>query len=377
MDGHTMLNQLTEILGEDESATWMTDKTSYFYLWEGAKRYTARTNCLTSYQDITTVADQNNYTLDAKFLKLYLLDSSNHYYIRYRPSIITGTADATEANVLHDDSVGFTSAMVGNIVWNTTDDTYTTVSAYVDDGELTLTEDIMADEDTYIIYSSDHFLTWKDYEDIIRANKVTAADAVDIPSHFSIRDKQSLNTQITGTATAVGAITLGVSTLTDSAALFTTTDYVSPGDIIHNTTDESDGVVLSITSATALVCALFGGTGNDWSYASTGDAYVIQPQGRYELILHQPPDDASDTVRVWYIERPEPVFSDYGVYRFSQQGMEAIINYAAAKYKYRDNQIEFAREFLANWDMKLKQDNVNLRPLLKKRGWKVNFRKRR
>ena len=351
----------------------MNDRTSYMFLWQGAQRYVEKTNVLTSYQDITTVADQINYTLDAKYMKLYLRDNSNRYYIRYRPAVITGTADAEEANKLHDDSVGFTSSMVGNTVWNTTDDTYTTVSAYVDDGELTLTEDIMADTETYIIYQSDSFLTWRDYEDTIYANKITADNAVDIPDHFTIRDKQSLSSQITGTATSDGSKAGGECILTDTEGLFTTTDYVSPGDIIHNTKDVSDGVVLSITSATVLVCALFGGTDNE---LDKDDTYVIQPQGRLELILDPPPDDASDTVRVWYIERPEPVFSDYGVYRFQQKAMEAIIQYAAAKYKYRDDDIKFAEEFLVNWDMNLKTDNTNLRPMLKKRQWSVNFKKR-
>ena len=64
----------------------------------------------------------------------------------------TGTADATEANKLHDADAGFTSALVGACVHNTTDDTYAVVSAYVDSGELTISADIMADTETYVIY---------------------------------------------------------------------------------------------------------------------------------------------------------------------------------------------------------------------------------
>ena len=375
MDGREMLHRLEELYGEDTNATWMNDKTSYYFLWEGAKRYVAKTNCLTSHQDITTVADQENYTLDAKYMKMYLMDSSNRYYVRYRPTIVTGAADSDEANKLHNADGAFTAAMVGNTVWNTTDDTYTTVSAYVDSGELTLTEDIMVDGDeTYIIYSSDNFLTWKDYEDIIRANQVTAADAVDIPTHFSIRDKQSLYSQITGDTSDTEAASGGECTLSANSGAFLTTDYVSAGDTIHNTTDDSYGIVLSVTDATHLQCALFGGTNNYWT---ENDVYVIQPQGRSEIILHQSPDDASDTVTVWYIERPEPVFSDYGMYRLPQQGIEAIIDYAAGKYKYRDQDIQEAREFLMNWDMKVKEDHTNARPMLKKRGFTVNLRKRR
>jgi len=64
----------------------------------------------------------------------------------------TGTADATEAYKLHDADGGFAASDVGATVWNTTDGTYTTVLAYVDSGELTLLDNIMADTETYILY---------------------------------------------------------------------------------------------------------------------------------------------------------------------------------------------------------------------------------
>jgi len=67
---------------------------------------------------------------------------------------VTGTADATEANKLHDADAGFTAALVGACVHNTTDDTYAIVTAYVDSGELTISADIMADTETYVVYPS-------------------------------------------------------------------------------------------------------------------------------------------------------------------------------------------------------------------------------
>ncbi len=63
-----------------------------------------------------------------------------------------GAADATEANKLHDADGGFTARDVGKWLHNTTDDTWTTVSGFVDSGELDLTDDIMADTEDYILY---------------------------------------------------------------------------------------------------------------------------------------------------------------------------------------------------------------------------------
>lgn len=69
-------------------------------------------------------------------------------------SVTSGTADATEANKLHDADGGFTASIVGATIWNTTDNTYTTISGFVDSGELNLTDDIMVSGETYKIYFS-------------------------------------------------------------------------------------------------------------------------------------------------------------------------------------------------------------------------------
>lgn len=317
MDGKSMLYELEEFLGEESTSTWMRVRLSYGFLWEAATAFVSRTNSLTSYQDITTVADQVNYTLDAKFLKLYLKDRNGRFYARYK--------EATSGSYSH-------------------------------------------------IY-------FKDYERIIYANQEQlVADAtnegVDVPSHFSIRDVRTLSAQVTddGTgASAAGAESGGQCTLTDDAATFET-KLVSIGDTIHNTTDGSTGVVLSVTSETALVCALFGGDDDDWTEL---DKYVIQPQGRLELILDPPPDDASDTIRVWYCERPEPVYSDYGIYRFRPHNMEAIIKYTAWLYKYRDSEPDFGDKLYMWWDKQVREENYNLNPMLKEKKWGVNLKRRR
>ena len=174
--------------------------------------------------------------------------------------------------------------------------------------------------------SNNHYLTFKDYEDIVYESN---SSSVAIPSRFSIIDKSSLS-QISSTATSAGASSGGQCTLTDSTAPFAN---VNPGAIVHNTTDGSDGVVLSKTSTSAIETALFGGTNNDWS---SSDAYIIQPQGRYQLILDPTPSTAGYTITVYYIQIPDPVYSDYGIYRFSNQYKEALVKYAYWLYKYRD-----------------------------------------
>jgi len=212
------------------------------------------------------------------------------------------------------------------------------------------------------------FIYWKDYADLILEDNIAS---VSKPSHFTIIDDSALDSQVTGTCTSAGALSGGQATLTDSAADFSD---VSAGDIIHNTTDGSDGVVLSKTSSTVLVTALFGGTENDWD---SSDAYIIQPQGRLQLQFDPPPSTASHSLTVYYIQRPQPVFSDYGVFRFQPQHMEAIIKYAAFNYKYRDQDPQFGDAYYQHWEREIRKSADTLNSSFSRNKLKVNMKVRR
>ena len=180
--------------------------------------------------------------------------------------------------------------------------------------------------------SSDYFVFYRDYGTIYFSNNTTS---IQNPDYFTISDYPALSSRITGTATANGAASGGECTLTDTAGNFTNANV---GDVVHNTTDGSHGIILSKTSATAIVTALFEGTDNDWD---SGDAYVIQPQGRNQVILDPPPSVSGYTITVPYVERPAPVYSDYGIYRFPAEYSTALVKYAYWLYKYRDSEPKF------------------------------------
>ena len=210
------------------------------------------------------------------------------------------------------------------------------------------------------------FPTFVDYQEIYHANNTTS---VSVPDRFSVIDR-AIYSRITGTCTSSGALSAGEATLTDSAADFTN---VSAGDIIHNTTDVSDGIVLSKTSSTVLVTALFGGTDNDWD---STDAYVIQPQGRLQLILDPPPSTSGHTVTVPYIQRPAPVFSSYGVYKFQPQYIDALVAYVQWKYKYRDREPQFGDALFQMFERATRMNQFNLNQTFQRTGLKVNLKKR-
>ena len=107
-----------------------------------AKQSSAKANRATSVQEIP----------DQSWTHLSLNAEVSDIQSEMDVSVKSGTADATQANKLHDADGGFASGDVGATIWNKTDNTYTTVSAFVDSGELTLTDDIMVNGETYDLY---------------------------------------------------------------------------------------------------------------------------------------------------------------------------------------------------------------------------------
>ncbi len=195
--------------------------------------------------------------------------------------------------------------------------------------------------------TTDYFLYFKPYQEVIFDNQTTA---VSIPAYFTITDDPTLDTLISDTADNDGGTALGgKATLTMDTAVFTD---VTPGDIIHNTTDVSDGVVLSTESTfKILTVALFGGTGND---IDSADAFIIQPRKRFLLQFDPKPSTADHTATFYYLRKPKPVYTDYDVYEIAYEYPDALCKYAAWLYKYRDQEPQFGDAFYKYWDMQIK-----------------------
>ena len=223
------------------------------------------------------------------------------------------------------------------------------------------------DDDELIIKyndgSDDSFLTFEAYEDIFYGNNTTS---VTIPSNFTIIDTD-LPSQVTGTATSDGAATRGHCILVDTAGDFSD---VEAGDDVHNTTDDSSGVVISKTDSTHLVTVLFGGTGNDWT---SSDSYVIQPGARYKLVLDPPPSTDGHTITVPYVQKPAPVYSDYDIYRFPSQYTPALVKYAFWLYKYRNREPNLADNLYKYWLMQIGRYAASVNSALRPNRIKVNF----
>ncbi len=234
-----------------------------------------------------------------------------------------------------------------------------------------LSPHLMNSENEYIIKyndgTNDYWLKWRDYDAILRAGN---DDSVSIPWNFSVTDKATLTNRITGTATSAGVLSNGEATLTDSTDPFAD---VKVGDPVHNITDGADGIVISVTSTSALVTAMFGGTENDWD---NNDSYVIVPSGRKQLILDPPPLTSGHTITFYYLQRPEPVYSHYRTYRFDPHYKQALIMYAAWLYKYKDSDPNYGDKYYTFFDNATRISNRAESRGRNRGGIRVNLKKR-
>jgi len=110
-------------------------------------------------------------------------------------STMTGTADATEANKLHDADGGFSAANVGDWLWNTTDNTYATITGYVDSGELDLSTSMMANGEGYVLYKSHFTATTSGYYTITACVRVSGiASGKRLLTIITVNDSTTLAT---------------------------------------------------------------------------------------------------------------------------------------------------------------------------------------
>lgn len=216
-----------------------------------------------------------------------------------------------------------------------------------------------------------HFITNKAYEDIYYDN-LTSSQA--IPDYFTIKHATTQVSNVTGTTSAAGTTSNGEATLTDTS-LSTKFSTISVGDLVHNTTDSSHGVIIEKTSNTALVCAMFNSSGDAASF-ELSDAYVIVPQPRYSIVFEPPLSTASYTIYVPYIQKPVPVFSPYRSYKFPLECKRDIVEYASARYKYRDRDPNFGNAFFQYFDRGVKLTGGTNKKAVNNNTFKMNLKKR-
>jgi surface protein len=141
-------------------------------------------------------------SLSGQTLQSGLTTTMSSYY--YAGDVTTGTTDSANTNELIDSTQTFTvTVTVGDIIYNSTDDTYAEVQSVDSDTTLTLDEDIMTSGDSYSVQGSDaakarYDVTYNDGWDItdlgtIAPNTFTANGGVDYPTADLLADEINLS----------------------------------------------------------------------------------------------------------------------------------------------------------------------------------------
>jgi len=285
-------------------------------------------------------------------------------------SASTWLDDKTSYDYLYKAAVEF----VSRTRINTATQTITTVASQ---REYTLNADFLemqlSDTDNlpflkYYDTASYSFIKWREYDAMVYGNQTTA---VSVPDTWSITDKTATdNLSFNSTAGSDAVQANGEATLVAAGQTFLTT--VSVGDTIHNTTDEASGIVTAVTSDTALEAAMFDGTTNAFT---SGNAVIIVPQGRLKLAFDPPPLTSGHTATVFYVQRPNPVYSDYRSYRIPIDYKQALIYYAGWMYKNRDREPNFGEIEFKYFDDQVRKAAYQYGKTLHRKAFRVNYMK--
>ncbi len=146
----------------------------------------------TAETDTTIIAVDNSTDLS---LAADIFASGDEYIIRDvdRTEVIaTGTATATVADKLRDSTraLGFqhtdyTNKLVGSLVFNTTDSTYTRVTAIHSTTELTLVDDIFVNGETYKIFNTSFYFHAGTSDQVVDTAINAAIPGFDDPMHYT------------------------------------------------------------------------------------------------------------------------------------------------------------------------------------------------
>lgn len=215
-------------------------------------------------------------------------------------------------------------------------------------------------------------IIFDDYTNIILNNN-TDNNSVAVPSTFCILPSSAAN-QVSNNTTAAGTIdsNTSLSTMTDANGSFVST--VSVGDDVFDTLNSYSGKVVTVSSNTALSTALYAsnGTAVGWANATT---YMIQPQMRFSLVVDPPTETANETITIYYVYKPDIVYSPYKAYPIHYQYLSPIVDYAAWLYKYRDMEPNFGDKWYIAFDTITKQLKNRYDTSVRKKGWTVNFKR--
>lgn len=381
MIGIDYLNRINQLLNDSHpSGYWMDKKVTFDYLYEAAKDMQKELKSLHSSQTITMVPAQTNYALHPSFMGVSILDEHGEGLVKFYdgvantswlswedyPDIIYennstsvrvpsgyGIIDRTLATQITSTVTSTTTASGGEV--NLTNSAAGTTFADICPGDVVynVTQSLIG-----IVLSRTSATVLKTAMfDVSAVN--SAYGAWTSGDTYIIQPAPRYDLVVNPPPTGVELLTVDVAPSTSWAA----------GATLTGATSEETCTVISCETTKTYIVENRSGTFTDGEIISDG-TYTADCGTGYPTFTGQ------QTITVNFLQRPDPVYSDYGSYRFAAGYEEALLKYACWLYKYRDLTPDMADKFYSFYEMQLrKAKNVNNKAVGKK-DFKVNFLKR-
>jgi hypothetical protein len=382
MIGIDYLSRMSQLLNDSHpSGYWMDKKLSFDLLFEAAKDMQKELQSLHSSQTVTMVPGQTNYALHPSFMGVSIVDEYGDKLVKFYDGVAntswlswedysdiiyennttsvripsgyglidrtlatqitstvtsTTTASGGESNLVNT-SAGTTFADIcpGDVVYNVTQ---SLIGVVLSRTSATILKTAMFD----VSASNSSYGAW------------TSGDT------YIIQPAPRFDLVINPPPTGVELLTIDS---TPTPAVW------AAGSTLTGATSTETCVVISKVTATTYLVESRSGTFTDGEVISDGT-------NSRDCGAGYPTFTGQQTVTVNFLQRPDPVYSDYGSYRFATGYEEALIKYACWLYKYRDLTPDMADKFYTFYDIQLRKAKNIHNKAVGKVGFKVNLIKR-
>lgn len=382
MIGIDYLSRLAQILNDAHpSGYWLDKKTSFDFLYEAAKDMQKELQSLHSSQNITMIPGQTNYTLHPSYMGISVTDDYGDKVIKFYDGIANTSwlswkdySDVIYENqitaIRTPNSYGVIDRALASQITSTVTSTTTHSGGEVNlvNSAAALTfADVCPGDVVYnvtqaligIVLSKTNATTLKTAMfDVSAVNSAyggwTSGDTYIIqpqPRYDLVVDPPPTGVELlTIDATPAPAVWAAGSTLTGASSGFTCK-------------------VISKTTDTTYVVENRSGTFTDGEIISDGT-------NSRDCGAGFPTFTGQQIATVIFLQRPDPVYSDYGSYRFATGYEEALLKYACWLYKYRDLNPNFADALYKVYDMQIRKAKNVKNKQVGKKDFQVNFIKR-
>lgn len=381
MIGIDYLNRLNQLLNDSHpSGYWMDKKVSFDFLYEAAKDMQKELGSLHSSQTITMVPGQTNYALHPSYMGISVVDDYGDKLVKFYDGVANTSWLSWEdySDILYGNNstsvrvpstYGIIDRSLASQITSTVTSTTTASggeSNLVNSAAGTTFADVCPGDVVYnvtqsligIVLSKTNTTTLKTAMfDVSAVN--SAYGAWTSGDTYIIQPQPRYDLVVNPPPSGVETLTVDVAPSISWSA----------GATLTGASSTETCTVISCTTSKVYVVENRSGTFTDGEIISDG-TYTADCGTGY------PTFSGTQTVTVNFLQRPDPVYSDYGSYRFAAGYEEALIKYACWLYKYRDLTPDMADKFYTFYDMQLrKAKNVHNKATGKK-DFKVNFLKR-